>query len=218
MDFPLWRLRPEDAARIIILAPLEPVERHKFWHKREMRIRPSKRNVPRVDDLRRMGRAAQDAYWEAFEHEFQDAYPTVGLLIGPLPERPDNPLLDMHQDGEWARQYTLDDFEWDMLYFEHGRRVLWQQFVKGQIEGPKIDALIFQKADNLMLAEQARFKARYKLATEIRARQRKARVKPIEHWQNIGRDEAMALGFKHSGYEVRKIDTIKDQHYEVKLK
>lgn len=226
-DFPLWVLKPEEAARIIILSPQQPVERHKFWRKRAMRIRPSKRNAPRIDDLKRLSKATFDEYWKQAFADLGCEFPTIGALIGPLlrngkfyiKEQVLDPLEFANQNAEWADGYSQEMFDWDWLYFEQGRVMLWKRYLDGQTgAGPRIDAMLYVKADNLMAAEQDHCKAKLKMAIEIRARKRKAKPIKIEHWLNIGPSDEVARGFKFSGYDVRKIDSMSDRHWEVKLK
>src|SRR5579864_37065 len=226
-EFPLWLLKPEEAARIIILEPTIHVARRKFWHKREMRIRPSHTNRPRTDDLRVMNKASKEAYWSQAFAEIEKEFPTVGVACGPLlrsghfyscneGEDVHNPLQFWHQQGDWAKEYTLDDFEWDVWYLGKSKDALSKRFVAGQLGmGPRLDALVYIRIDKLIDAEIAHCKAMYKMATEVRGRKRRARKPKIQNWMPIGTDEVIALQFKHSGHEIRKIDRVVGSHYEV---
>jgi len=214
MEFPLWRLKPEDAARLIILEPLRAVERHKFWHKREMRIRPSRRSAPRMEDVRTLDKAKWAGYWDAYQDEYHDEFP-VGVLHGPL--------LANHQFSgvkyipEWDEKYSAAAFEEDVAYFEAARWRNWHNFILGQ-EGkrPYLDSLICIHIDRLLLTEIDHCKAKRKAVLAALANKRlaklKDRPKKAEHWQDIGTNEATAFAFKHSGYTVRKVGL---RNYEV---
>lgn len=230
----LFKLKAEDAARLIILEPLAPVSRHKFWHKREMRIRPSRLNTPRQDDMKRLNDAEEKlnpnakARWDEFFKQQETEFPTIGLMIGPLmrngqfwtnKEQIENPIsLFSKQDANWAKDYSADDLDWDLMYLKHTRDMLNRRFVDGQLNaGAYLDALVFLRADSLLMAETARCKSKYRLAVEVRSRARRPRQTKPQFWKNIGADEATMLGFKHSGYDVRKIDRLQGSHYEVRL-
>lgn len=223
-DFPLWRLSPEDAARIIIREPLKPVERHKFWRKREMRIRPSKRSEPRRDDLDRLNlakpnhRGNLNSYWRQAFLEHSEEFPIV-LLIGPMmrdgrfytytSDRVANPLGFERDKGPWLGLYSRAQYESDMAYWEEARALLRENYILGQQgEGPYIDGLLFLKGDNLLLAEQARCKARLAGTRAIMEQRRLAKelarpkVEDDQKWLQV-KDEAVAIQFKRSGYTVQ---------------
>lgn len=224
-DFPLWRLRPEEAARLIILDPLRPVERHKFWRKREMRIRPSHRSAPRNDDMQRLALAKLDhkgnlnSYWRQAFAEHADEFPVV-LLIGPLmqdgrfytyrPDRVANPLGFERERPPFEGIYSRAQFEADEAYFEAARALNRENFILGQQgEGPRVDGLIYMRIDNLLLAEIAHCKARLQMTWVILEASRKAKQtdkprksKKPEVWHNIGKNHDAAVGFKQSGYKV----------------
>lgn len=235
-NFPLWRLRPEDAARIIILEPLKPVERHKFWRKREMRIRPSKRSAPRNDDMQRLALAKVDhkgnlnSYWREFFEEHASEFPIFGVRIGPLmrngqfdspPERLANPLPLDRERAPFQGMYSRDAYEQDVAYFEATRALLRENFILGQQgEGPLMDGLIFMRADNLLLAEidhcKARLRATWAILEQRKLAKQMAQAKPKkrEAWHTI-KDEAVAMKFKQSGYTVRYLGI---HNYQVLMK
>lgn len=241
-DFPLWRLRPEDAARIIILEPLKPVERRKFWRKRAMRLKPSDKHIdpdrlkgprykPSEQDLKTLRRATHDSQWKAWAEEWAEAFPRIGVLHGPLlrdgryysqpQDRPANPLATDRPREPFAGMYSRAAFEADEQYYEAARDLLRENFYLSQTgDGPKMDGLVFMKIDNLLLAEIEFCKARLRLTWAILEQSRKAKAdkrpkKQSGNWQSVGNDEAVALDFKHKGYKVRKIDTLTHRHYEV---
>jgi hypothetical protein len=232
-DFPLWRLRPEEAARIIILEPQQKVERHKFWRKREMRIRPSKRSAPRVDSDRFLAMAKDNKYWGAYKAEHQDEFPVLQILHGPLMadgrffsyrDKIWHPLGGERQREPWAGTYSREQYECDWQYLEEARALLRENFILGQRgEGPYLDGIVFMRADSLLEAEQLRCKNRLQMTWALieasRAARRQASPKEgkPEYWHNIGLDETTAMAWKQRGHQIRKIDTLTDRHYEVKI-
>lgn len=233
-EFPLWRLRPEDAARIIILEPLVPVEKRKFWRKREMRIRPDGPYKPRTDDLKTLARAKFDGYWEALGEEYAEEFPRITIAIGPMlasgkfyswvEPKPEHPLAAERQREKWAGLYSRQQYETEIEYLEATRALLKENFILGQRgEGPYMDGIIFMKADNLLLAEEQRCKSRLQATSALlqarrMAKEKKGRGKKVEKWQNVGNDEDVAMKFKQSGYTIRKIDTLSNRHWEVLIK
>lgn len=231
-EFPLWRLRPEDAARIIILEPLVPVEKRRFWRKREMRIRPDGPYKPRNDDLKTLARAKFNGYWEALGEEYAEEFPRITIAIGPLlangkfyswvEPRPEHPLAANREREAWAGMYSRQQYETDIEYLEATRALLKENFVLGQRgEGPYVDGIVFMRADNLLLAEELRCKNRLQVTSAILSAKREKkprRGKKPEHWQNVGNDEAVAMKFKQSGYTIRKIDALSNRHWEVLIK
>ena len=242
MEFPLWRLRPEDAARIIIIEPLRPVEKHKFWYKRSMSLKGSSKKIdpdrlrgaqykPRDEDMRRLAQAKPNhegklnSYWRRYFEEYADSYPRIMALIGPMlkdgkfysqVEHVANPLGERERPP-FEGMYSRDQYEQDILYFESARAVNRENFILGQQgEGPYVDGLIYLKVDNLLLAEIAHCAARLRVTSAILQARRlsklKAQAKDDEHWQPIGTDEAVAFQFKHSGHTVRKVGL---RNYEV---
>jgi hypothetical protein len=235
MDFPLWRLRPEDAARIIILEPLTKTTKLKFEHKRVPRTHPSGPYKPRQDDLKALNSATHDKKWAAHFEEYQQEFPVIGVLIGPMTrngrfyqcEKIENPLLTDRPREPWAGMYSREDYERDTAYFEACRALLRENFILGQRgEGLYLDGIIFQTTDNLLLAEQAHCKARLQATYAILEQSRKQKTfargrkqgQRIERWQNIGDNETVAYQFKQSGYTIRKIDRLVGRHYEVLMK
>jgi len=226
MEFPLWRLKPEDAARIIILLPQTRVEHHKHWHKRIPRIHPSKRSAPRMDDERTLDRAKWHSYWEAYHEDQLEAFPIVGVLKGPFlrngqfwsqVDRVANPLGFERQREPFEGLYSRDAYEHDVEYLEQARALNRENFILGQQgEGPYVDGLIYMRVDNLLQAEIAHCAARLRTTSAILQARRlaklKAQSKDNEHWQPIGTDEATAFQFKHSGYTIRKVGL---RNYEV---
>lgn len=219
-EFPLWRLRPEDAARIIILEPLKPVEHHKFWHKRVPRSRPSKRSAPRVDDLKQLDSALNTKYWLEYQRQWAEACPMIAVVVGPMladgrfysqGDRIANPLPNQREREPWAGMYSRAQFEADELYFEQARALNRENYILGQQhEGPYIDGLLYVRVDNLLLAEIDHARARLQQTSAIlqAARAEKAAAKPQakgEAWHSIGGDEAVAMKFKQSGYPIRKV-------------
>lgn len=235
-DFPLWRLRPEDAARIIILEPLTKTTKLKFEHKRIPRVHLSPRSAPRQDDLQALNRATDVRKWEAHFEAYQKEYPVLGVLIGPMyrngrfyqHEVVANPLLTDRPRGPWAGMYSREQYELDVAYYEAARALLRENFILGQRkEGPYLDGIIFKKADSLLLAEQEHCKARLQAMYAILDQSRKQKQiksgkrdkkNTTGHWQNIGDNEAVAFKFKQSGYAIRKIDTLSNRHWEVQMK
>lgn len=214
----LWRLSSQDAARLIILEPIEHVPRRRFWHKRPMSIRSSRKNKPRVDDLKRLSKAAWDRYWDEFHKDWDEEFQK---LIGKAPSGPvTNPLIGDNQVPLYA--YGELDLMEDLDYFEEARAYLWLRFIRGQIgEGPRLDALIYLKMDSLLRAEIDRAKYKFKLtqqaiaAKRLAKRAKRSQAPRQEIWHNIGDDEEIALQFRHSGHTVRKIDTLTNRHWEV---
>ncbi len=233
-EFPLWRSRPEEAARIIIMAPQEPVEKHKFWRKREMRIRPSKRSEPRADDDKFLAKAANGRYWSQYTWEHANEFPIIGVMLGPLLRdggffslQPiHNALLSEREREPWGGMYSRKQYDADVAYLEETRALLRENFLLGQRkEGPYLDGVIFMRTDNLLVAEQLRCKHRLQMTWALIEASRAAKGKRSgskerqpEHWQNIGVDEAVAMKFKQAGHKIRKIDTLTNRHYEVKVK
>ncbi len=218
MEFPLWRLRPEEAARIIILEPLRPVEHHKHWHKRVPRTHPTRSTKPRVDDLKTLDKAKYDGYWLEYNKQWAETCPMIGILLGPLlkhgayysqTDKITNPLGERERPP-WLGMYSRAAFEQDVAYFEAARALNRENFILGQQgEGPYVDGLIYMRVDNLLLAEMEHCKARLRQTWAIMEQRRleKLAAKPKEddHWHRIGADESVAYQFKHSGYTVRKI-------------
>jgi hypothetical protein len=212
----LWRMKPQDAARLIVLEPISKVERHKFWHKREMRIKHSRLNKPRFDDVKRMGKAAWDGYWEAFHEDWAEQF----LQLFPKPKglRPENPL--MFEQQVWEHNlYSQADFEEDMEYYNEARAYAWLRFVRGQIgEWAHLDGLVYLAIDSALAAEQLRCKNKRIVTQELIKNKRAAKRRSAprrETWLNIGRDADIAMRFKQAGHTIRKIDSLTDRHYEV---
>ncbi len=206
-QFPLWRLKPEDAARIIILAPLQAVERHKHWHKRIPRTHPSKCSKPRVDDVQALNRAKWDGYWEAYLEAWAEAFPVAAQKARAVREPIANPLASERERPPFEGMYSRAQYEMDLEYFEEARAKVRENFILGQQgEGPYMDGLLFMKLDNLMLAEMAHCKARLDMTRAIMANKAKTRaVSESDVWKSIGGDESVAMQFKHSGHTVRKV-------------
>ena|SRR5271154_1439231 len=235
-EFPLWRLRPEEAARIIILEPLRKTEHHKFWRKREMRIKPSHRSAPRDDDQKTLDKAANGKYWPEWRWLRDEAFPVISVLIGPMckdglfwsqKDHVHNSLLTDRPRNPWQGMYSREQYEQDVAYYEEVRALLRENYILGQRkEGPYLDGILFMKADNLLLAEQEHCKARLQATRAILDRSRREQAmksgkrerKTSEQWQNIGADEALAFSFKQSGYRIKKIDTLTNRHWEVLIK
>jgi hypothetical protein len=225
-DFPLWRLRPEDAARIIIMLDPVPVEHHKFWRKRDMRIRPSKRSAPRQEHNQFLAKAGNHRYWSQLRWEHANEFPIVKIRQGPLLRdggftsyQPVANALGERQREPWQGMYSRAQYEADFEYIEAARALLRENFILGQRkEGPYLDGIIFMRTDSLLLAEQAHLKARLQTTGAILQAKRSAKLEAKEEtWKTIGADEAVALQYKQSGFEIRKIDTLTNRHYEVKL-
>jgi len=233
-DFPLWRLRPEDAARIIINIPTEHVAARKFEHKREMRLRPSHRSAPRADDLKTLDKANNDRHWYEYKLDQAEEFPRISLLIGPLlkdgtfftPQHVANALGAERPRDPFQGMYSRAQFEADTAYLEETRALLRENFILGQRhEGPYLDGVIYLRTDNMILAEMDRLKSRLRATWAIiesaKLAKKLARPKIKEHkpWQNIGNNEAVAYKFKQSGYVVRKIELPRGKSYwEVQAK
>lgn len=233
-EFPLWRLRPEDAARIIILDSEPEPKRLAMEHKREMRIRPSHRSKPSSQDMRALAKAKDDNYWKFYFLEENEQFPRIGILQGPLlrdgtfvayRDTIEHPLgAERPRDKQPFEIYSRKAYDRDIAALEKSRALLMENFVLGQRgEGPYLDGVIYKKADDLLLAEIARCTNKYRAMVAIMQARRfekakaAAQVKPKEKWFNIGADEKIALTYKHSGFTVRRVDVSKP-YYEVLMK
>jgi hypothetical protein len=238
-DFPLWRLRPEDAARIIILEPKRPVTHPKHWYKRTMRIKASPRSAPRAHDIQALRKAGyyDDAirhgahdYWKQYAEEYVKAYPVISIMQGPLLEdgaffsqagRAEHPLGFERQREPWLGMYSRVEFEYDCEIIEAARALIRENYILGQRgEGLYVDGLIYLKADKLCDAEIDRCKARLQTTRAILEKKAAGRAKPKanDQWRAIGTDEAVAKQWEHSGFKIRKIDRLTGGHYEVLMK
>jgi len=226
-DFPLWRLRPEDAARMIILLPAKQVKQLPFEHKREMRSHPSKVRRPSNQDLVTWNKADHKHYWEAWKQdegkEFpRIKYPVIAIMQGPLLKDGGFYSVPSKFNPEakgvpWDGLYGRDQHDADIEALERLRARLRENFILGQRkEGPYIDGLVYMRADNLLIAEIAYCEAKLRFTWAILKNKRavKKQAQPEGKWRNIGNDESLAKQFEHSGYKIRQIQAAKN-HYEV---
>ena len=237
-EFPLWQLKPEDVARLIVYSPARPVEKHLHWRKREVRTHPSLRYAPRHDDLDRLALAKPNhqgklnSYWTEAFRSHAELFPVIGVAIGPLlanglffsyRDKISNPLPTEREREPWQGMYSRAQYEEDITYFERGRALLRENFYLGQTgQGPYLDGLVFMSADNRVLAEMEHCKARLRATwaiIEARKHEKanasaKAQGKQEPDWKSIGHDEAVAMCFKHKGYPIRKVGL---HNYEVLL-
>lgn len=209
MNIPFHDLRPEQIARLILWLPELPPEKHKFWHKREMRIRPSRCNKPRMDEIKRMALATDDLHWQRTVEEHADEFPVIGIAHGPLLRNREfisNPItLQVNEPPGF--EYRRSRFQYDMTSLMWTKALLWRAFVKGQLgEGPRVDGVVYLRADKLLDLEMKHCKVRFEHYMAIRRQRRVSRRIPMaEIWDTIGRDSAVAAEFRRNGFKTRFI-------------
>jgi len=181
---------------------------------------------PRDDDMQRLAQAKPNhkgqanSYWRRYFEEYADAYPRIMALIGPMlrdgkffsyVDEVVNPLGERERPP-WEGPYSRDAYEADIEYFEAARALNRENYILGQQdEGPYIDGLLYMRVDNLLLAEEDHCKARLRAMQaimEAKKLEKKRSLPPPREkdvWHPIGRDESVAMQFRHSGYPVRKV-------------
>lgn len=214
MQIPFHELRPEHIARLIVWMPDGPRERRVGWRrKREMKVRPSRPNKPRADDLKRLALAKDKDYWRFTGLEYHDEFPVLGVMQGPLMasgrfyshrDEVFNPItLRVHESPD--AEYRRSRFEYDTAMLRATKGLLWRAFVDGQThQGPVVDGVVYIKADKLLDAEIAYCKARFEYAQAVKRQNRvKNHKQEIAVWDDITPD--MAVAAKKIGMKVRFI-------------
>lgn len=179
-EYPLWRLKPEEAARIIVYMA-EPKARHlKGEHKRlwqrckgnvkhdgvEPLIKPKPQNKPFDGELKVLHKAEDFDYWRFYMLEQAEQFPRIGVAAGPFMKDGTfvawrEPVVD-HLPLERQREplpfeiYSRKIYEAEVAGIQGVRSLLMENFILGQRgEGPYMDGIIFKKADDLLLAQIA---------------------------------------------------------------
>jgi hypothetical protein len=151
-------------------------------------------------------------------------------MIGPLlksgsffsPEYIMHPLAFERERSPFKGLYGRNQHDAEVAGYEYRRGVIRDTFIKGQTgEGPYFDGVVFMRADQLLLAEIESCHQRLRATSAIMRERKimllaKGEMPAKENWMRIGAEEKVAIGFKHRGCEVRKVDCAKP-YYEVKM-
>lgn len=238
MRLELEKWKPADIARLIILLPVEHVPARKFWHKRDQRLKPSDKNAilhskpyykPTAKDMEFLKQAKANGQWRAFFEEQAHEFPRIGLAHGPLladgrfyshRDRVDRPLGAFREREAFQGFYSRVEHDYDVARLEYLKALAMENFILGQRgEGPYVDGLVYKTIDAKLDAEIAWCDARFRFTAFMLSEKRKEKrpAKESTKWNKLppGTSEEVAMQFKHSGYQVRKIETTSARWYEV---